>query len=86
MKKPETKKNVIEVKRVKGFDNGDVICDLVINGVTIYGCRIVEGSKGDFVGFPQYKGADGNYYSHAYCRLSDSEQKWIISKCEEILN
>ena len=85
MKKPETKKNVIEVKRVKEFDNGGVICDLVINGVTIYGCRIVEGKKGDFVGFPQYKGGDGNYYSHAYCKLTDKEQEEIIKKCENML-
>lgn len=85
MKKPEAKKNVIEVKRVKQFDNGNVICDLVINDVTIYGCRIVEGKKGDFVGFPQYKGSDGNYYSHVYIKLSDEEQKDVIKKCEEML-
>ena len=85
MKKPRAKKNVIEVKRVKQFDNGNVICDLVINDVTIYGCRIVEGKKGDFVGFPQYKGSDGNYYSHVYIKLSDEEQKDVIKKCEEML-
>ena len=56
MKKPEKKeaamKHDVEVLRVKQFDNGNVICDLKINDVKIYGCRIVEGKKGDFVGFP----------------------------------
>lgn len=90
MKKPEKKeatvKHEVEVLRVKQFDNGNVICDLKINDVKIYGCRIVEGRNGDFVGFPQYKGTDGNYYSHAFCFLSDDEQKAIISKCEEMLD
>lgn len=87
MKKPESnKKHEVEVKRVKQFDNGGVICDLVINDVTIYGCRIVESRNGDFIGFPQYKGSDNKYYSHAYCKLSADEQKAIISKCEELLN
>lgn len=85
MKKPETKGNVVEVSRVKQFDNGNVICDLVINGVSIYGCRVVESKKGDFIGFPQYKGKDGNYYSHAYIRLTDEEQAKAIEKIESML-
>lgn len=85
MKKPETAKNVIEVKRVKQFDNGNVICDLVINGVSVYGCRVVEGRKGDFIGFPQYKGSDNNYYSHAYFKFSEEEQKNVIKTIEGML-
>lgn len=88
MNKPKSNsvKHEIEVTRVKQFDNGNVICDLVINDVSIYGCRIVESKKGDFVGFPQYKGKDDKYYSHAFCKLSDDEQALIIRKCEEALN
>ena len=84
MKKPETKKNVIEVKRVKQFDSGNVICDLCINGVTVYGCRVVESRNGDFIGFPQYKGSDNKYYSHAYCKLSEDEQKELENKIQKM--
>ena len=82
---PEAKKAVVEVKRVKQFDNGGVICDLVINGVSVYGCRVVEGRNGDFIGFPQYKGSDGNYYSHAYYRFTDNEQAAVIKTIEGML-
>lgn len=85
MKKPEITKNVIEVKRVKQFDNGNVICDLVINGVSVYGCRVVEGRTGDFIGFPQYKGSDNKYYSHAYFKFSEEEQKNVIKTIEGML-
>ena len=85
MKKPETTKNVIEVKRVKQFDSGNVICDLEINGVTVYGCRVVEGKNGDFIGFPQYKGSDNKYYSHAYFKFTEDEQKAIIKTIEGML-
>lgn len=85
MKKPETTKNVIEVKRVKQFDSGNVICDLEINGVTVYGCRVVEGRKGDFIGFPQYKGSNDKYYSHAYFKFTEEEQKAIIKTIEGML-
>ncbi len=88
MKKPE-KMNVfedfIEVKRVKQFDNGNVICDLEINGVTVYGCRVVEGRGGDFIAFPQYKGSDNKYYRHAYFKFSEEEQKKIIKTIEGML-
>lgn len=35
------------------------------DGAVIYGCRLVEGSKGVFVSYPSRKGNDGKYYSHA---------------------
>lgn len=85
MKKPESSNNIVIVKRVKQFDDGKVVCDLEINGVNIYGCRVVESQKGDFIGFPQYKGKDGNYYSHAYIRLSDDETAAVIRDIEGML-
>ena len=86
MKKPETKKSAeINVTRAKQFDNGGVVFDVEINGVTIYGCRVVEGSKGDFVSFPARKGSDDKYYSHAFYKLSEAETKEIISQVEKLL-
>lgn len=96
MKKPENsnngnKRETIEVKeysilRVKVFDNGGVVADIKINGISIYGVRVVEGSKGDFLSFPQRKGADGKYYSIVYCPLSNDDQTMLLNAIERALN
>ena len=62
-----------------------VYFDVEINGVTIYGCKVVEGKNGDFISFPSHKGKDGKYYNHAYIKLSDDQAKDIISQVENML-
>lgn len=97
MKKPEnrtqgsTQKNAekvrdFEVLRTKMWDNGGVSADLKINGVSIYGVRVVEGKKGDFLSFPQRKGSDGKYYHIAYFPLCEEDQRAILSEIERKLN
>ena len=89
MKKPEKKTESVvksvEVTRAKAFDNGGVIFDVVINDVTIYGCRVVEGMNGDFISFPSRKANDGHYYSHAFVKLTADDTKQIISQVEKAL-
>lgn len=34
--------------------------------ITIKGCRIVDGSKGQFVSWPATKRNDGKYWNHVY--------------------
>lgn len=77
----------IEVLRVKEFkgEKNNIICDLKINGISIYGVRVIEGKNGDFLSFPQRKGSDGNYYSICYCRLSDAELKSTLEVIEKML-
>lgn len=99
MKKPETKstqsnrqnKQYTEirqfmVKRVKMFDNGGVNFDLEVNGIMIYGCRVVESKNGDFISFPQRKGGDGKYYNIAYVALKPEDQEAILGVVERMLN
>ena len=62
-----------------------VYFDVEINGVTIYGCKVIEGKNGDFISFPSHKGKDGKYYNHAYIKLSDDQSKDIISQVENML-
>ena len=89
MKKPEKKSESavqrVDVVRANLFDNGDVVFDVIINGVTIYNCRVVEGKNGDFISFPARKGSDGNYYSHAYIKLTDEDTKKIVGLVEKAL-
>lgn len=89
MKKPEKRTeslvHSVEVTRAIAFDNGGVVFDVIINGVTIYGCRVVEGKNGDFVSFPSRQGKDKKYYNHVYIKLTDEDTKEIISKVEKAL-
>lgn len=91
IKKTETKKietvkvDTIEVLKCRQFKNGNVSCDLKINGITIYGVMIVESKNGDFLSFPQRAGKDGKYYSIVWCPLDDDITKTVIEECEKML-
>lgn len=74
----------VEVIRAKLYEE-IVFFDVVINGVTIYGCRFIEGKNGDFVSFPSYKAKDGKYYSHAYVRLDEAAVKLIDEQIDKLL-
>ena len=82
--KKEAQKNDIQVTRAHQFDDGSITFDMTVNGVTIYGNRIVEGSKGTFVSFPSRKGKDNKYYAYAFVQLSADEVKDIISQIEKL--
>lgn len=100
MKKPENKTNEtqnclevtsFEVTRAnyvegKNGKKGFAFFDLILNGISIYGMKALEGKNGDFISFPQHAGNDGKYYSTAWARLSDDDQKKIIEAVESKLN
>ena len=87
MKKKEEQVVSIDAKvtRAKQFKDGGVVFDMQVNGVSIYGCRVIESKKGDFVSFPSYKGSDGKYYSHAWVKLSDEDTKSIVKQVEDMI-
>ena len=77
-KESEVENHSIQVLRTKLLE--DVIMfDMIINGVTIYGCsyrtltRKDDGSTFAKIGFPSRKGKDGNYYNHVYVKLSEHD-------------
>lgn len=75
-----------KVKRCVMLSNGHVTLDVEINGVTIYGCFIVEGKNGDFISFPQRRGTDGKYYYIAYVSMSQDDTAAIVAEAERLLN
>ena len=83
------KKNVnveVNAKVVRANQVEDLVYfDVEINGVSIYGCKVVEGKNGDFISFPSHKGKDGKYYNHAYIKLTDDQAEDIISQVENML-
>lgn len=98
MKKPETTKqnggrkvetrklDNFKVKAVRMFDNGNVVADMELNGVLVYGVRVVEGKNGDFLSLPQRKGSNDKYYSIVYWPFDEADQKAIISEIERKLS
>lgn len=88
--KAESVKKVIEVKRAKELDNGTIMFDMEVNGVTIYGCSYKVLSRkdgsGDFakIGFPSRKGNDEKWYNHVYFKV-EAEDIDAIEKGIEAL-
>lgn len=74
------------ILRVHQFDNGGVSFDMTVNGISIYGCRVVETKNGDFIALPQRKGNDGKYYSIVWARFSEDDQRDILAEVEKQLN
>lgn len=87
MKKKEVDEAInVEAKVTRANQVGETVYfDVVINGVTIYGCKVVEGKNGDFVSFPSHKGKDDKYYNYAYIKLTDEQTAGIVKQVEEML-
>lgn len=86
MKKKTDEAVNVEAKVTRANQVKDtVFFDVVINGVTIYGCKVVEGKNGDFISFPSHKGKDDKYYNHVYIKLTDEQTSNIIHQVEEML-
>ena len=82
---PERVQHSYSVRRAKEFNDGGIVFDLNVDDITIYGCRVIQGKKGDFVAFPQRKGGDGKYYSYVYLALTEEETQEILEKVCMIL-
>lgn len=76
----------LKVTRAHRWDNGGESFDMVLNGVNIYGCRLVDGKNGVFVSYPARKGTDGKYYSHVYAVLDDKTVEEICKQVDELLD
>lgn len=50
--------------------------------VTIYGCRVVENRKGDFIGWPSYKDDSGNYWNHVYVDIDPEDVEDILTEVQ----
>ena len=90
-KKAENKieSHEIQVIRAKLLDNV-IMFDMVVNGVTIYGCSYKTLHRKDNdeefakIGFPSRKGKDDKYYNHVYVKLSDEDVETIEKGIEAV--
>lgn len=78
-------RTIYSVENAKEWKDGNVTFNLVIDDfITVYNCKVIEGKKGDFLSFPQYKGKNGKYYSHAFVKLEDGEREDIIKEARKV--
>lgn len=94
MKGSKTKENTqgydVKVTRAKEVQEGQVVFDMVVNGITIYGCWYREGTskKGEayqMVSFPSQKASDGKYYNHCWFKIEDDVKANIIEQLEKLV-
>jgi len=79
-----------EVTRAKEFDEGVVAFDMVVNGVTLYGCWYREyknkkGEDGSLISFPSRKGKDDKYYNDAWFPISAELKENIVGQLEKLV-
>ncbi|MDD4894933.1 MAG: SpoVG family protein [Candidatus Omnitrophica bacterium] len=69
--------NSVQVSRIYRID-GDTklkaFVDIAVGDFIIKGFRVMQGSKGLFVGMPQEKSKDGKWYNTFYPRSKETRQ------------
>lgn len=70
-----------EVQRARSTQRGDIYFTLVLNGISINNCRVVQlNDNREFISWPQYKGSNNQWYNVVYARLDDKTQKMILDE------
>ena len=79
----------VKVTRAKEIKDGQVVFDMVVNGVTIYGCWYREGNKNGkdytMISFPSQKGSNENYYNHCWFKIENVVKANIIEQLQSLV-
>lgn len=77
-----------DVVRASEGKGGVCYFDVVINGITIYGMKVVplRDGSGDFIGFPSHKGADGKYYNIVWAKFRPETERSILDAVQDALD
>ena len=79
----------VKVTRAKEIKEGQVVFDMVVNGITIYGCWYREGNKNGqdytMISFPSQKAENGNYYNHCWFKIEDDVKANIIEQLQKLV-
>lgn len=70
--------NAIKVSRIYKFEGDSKLkafVDVSLAGVIVKGLRVVDGSKGLFVGMPRHQGKDGKWYDTVFPTTKELHQQ-----------
>lgn len=89
-KKLATQEYDIRVTRAKEVNEGTVVFDMNVNGVTIYGCWYREGKNKNgedysMISFPSQKADNGKYYNHCWFKIEDSLKEDIVAQLQKLV-
>lgn len=75
----------IKIVRARAYEDM-YFFDMVLNGIYIYGCRLIEAENGWFVSFPSKKPTKkgGKWYNHCWAKLDEDTVCEICSEVMEI--
>lgn len=66
---------VSRIHRVEGDSSLKAFVDISVNGIVVKGLRVVNGSKGLFVGMPRHQGKDGKWYDTVFPVTKETRQE-----------
>lgn len=80
----------VRVTRAKETKEGQVVFDMVVNGVTIYSCWYREGKEKNgkdytMISFPSQKADNGKYYNHCWFKIEDDLKEEIIAQLQKLV-
>lgn len=79
--------NELVITRAKEGTRGVVFFDMILNGVSVYGMKVVSGKNGDFISWPSKKAEnEDKYYNYAWAPLTEDQQKGILMKVQDKLD
>ena len=90
-KAKEERSYEINVTRAHELDNGTIMFDMEVNGVTIYGCsykvltRKDNGEEFAKIGFPSRKGSDDKWYNNVYFKITDAIVETIEKQLDALV-
>lgn len=74
-----------DIQNVRQWDDGGITFTAIVNGVWIYGLRVIETKEDWFVSFPSRKGSDDKYYKHVYFPIDESMKELLGTAIEKAL-
>lgn len=89
-KNTETQNYDVKVTRAKEVKEGQVVFDMIANGINIYGCWYREGKDRNgndytMVSFPSQKADNGKYYNHCWFKIEDSLKDEIVAQLQKLV-
>ena len=80
----------VKVTRAKETKEGQVVFDMIVNGVNIYSCWYREGKDKNgkdytMISFPSQKADNGKYYNHCWFKIEDNLKEEIIAQLQKLV-
>lgn len=89
-KNTESQTYDVKVTRAKEINEGQVVFDMIVNGINIYSLWYREGKDKNgkdytMISFPSQKADNGKYYNHCWFKIEDSTKNEIVAQLQKLV-